>query len=90
MDKINDMFMKHADKTELDSIFQIVKIKRMLAEFPFESTYGHDLILPSALKKEEVSDMIISKILEQFKNNYILPKDMLVGRLILLSKTGHP
>ena len=37
--------------------------------------------------------MIISKILEQFKNNYILPKDMLVGRLILLlflSKTGNP
>ena len=46
MDKINDMYMKHADKTELDSIFQKAKIKRLLAEFPFESTYGHDLILP--------------------------------------------
>ena len=84
--------MMHREFRLSEHFHEIIEdISKEMEEFPINTTYGPDLILPSHLKSEIFRTelkILIDKILT--KNEGEIPETALAGRLILLSKTGAP
>jgi len=88
---INSLFQRHVDSNFLDEIINVSEIKSIIKDFPFETTYGADMILPSMLRNKEVAESLskaISKIIKNWEGR--IPRSMLVGRLLLMTKTKSP
>ena len=73
---------------------QIINRDSLLLEskrFPVNTTYGNDLILPKVLENRRIASALVDKIVQCLsQNNYRIPKDFLIGRLVLLSKNNSP
>ena len=55
------------------------------------TTYGYDLIQPELLKNKTLWEEKIGKILSIIKKSkYSIPKSVMVGRLLVMTKTGSP
>ena len=66
-------------------------ITKEMEKFPVNTTYGPDLIIPKNLKVEEFRIELKQFICKNIScNNRMIPEESLIGRLILLTKTGSP
>ena len=87
---IQDLFEQHQLEDHYRDII-LDGISRDRELFPTNTTYGPDLLLPSHLKdinfRTELKTLI-EKIL--YENKGKIPETALMGRLILLTKTGIP
>ena len=87
---IKNLHIEHKLKDSIQLMI-LSGIDREMELFPIHTTYGPDLLLPRYLTDKRFRFYIKSHINTILADNQgEIPNDSLAGRLILLTKTGHP
>ena len=87
---ISNLYIKYELKDHFQNLI-IDGLSKEMERFPIHTTYGPDLILPKSLEDNDFRTELKWYIFKVMScNNGSISEESLIGRLILITKTGSP